>query len=214
MNWEIIHAVILIFTTGLAFIYGKSDLAQYDLQVSAFLFIVFFITRHFIPASRSRTIESVIFTFVITSIIISTGATESPFYFLIYFLLFSLSLMLEPVISITTTVGFIIFFLLTLPQNQDFSGLMPILSLAFLTPFALLLGQEFAKNRKLKDKSAADQKDTLLFLSLVMKNHLKAIRESVLNFMGDHNLHEISHHTREMEKLIEKYEKESETRNA
>ena len=209
MNIEVIHAFILLLTIGLAFFYGKSDLAQYDLQITAVLFIVFFIARKFFAQSnRSRLLESVMFTFIIISIIISTGDVQSPFYFLIYFLLFSLSLILEPIISITTTVGLIIFFLMTMPPNQDLTGLMPIFSLAFLTPFALLLGQEFLKNRELKDKTTSLQKDTFLFLSLMLKNHVKAIRESVLNFMGDHDLHEIGRHAHEMEKLIERYEKE------
>lgn len=209
MSREVIHAVTLILTIGLAFLYGQSTLSAYDLQVSAVIFIFFFLVRRFIPSSKSRLLESVIFTFIIISIVISTGGVDSPFYFLVYFLLFSLSLLLEPVISITTTIAFIIFFLLTLPQNQDLASLLPIFSLAFLTPFALLLGEEFVRNKRLKEASSLRQKDTLLFLSLLMKNHLKAIREAVTNFMGDRELSRISHHTKEMEKLIERYEKES-----
>lgn len=209
MSREVIHAVTLILTIGLAFLYGQSTLSAYDLQVSAVIFIFFFLVRRFIPSSKSRLLESVIFTFIIISIVISTGGVDSPFYFLVYFLLFSLSLLLEPVISITTTIALIIFFLLTLPQNQDLASLLPIFSLAFLTPFALLLGEEFVRNKRLKEASSLRQKDTLLFLSLLMKNHLKAIREAVTNFMGDRELSRISHHTKEMEKLIERYEKES-----
>lgn len=209
MQTELIHASILIVTITLAFFYSKSGLAQYDLQISAMLFIIFFVVRKlFIQSSKSKLVESVLFTFIVVSIILSTGGVQSPFYFLIYFLLFSLSLILEPVISITTTLALIIFFLITLPQNQDLAGLMPIFSLAFLTPFALLLGQEFLKNKQLAEKISTSQKDTLLFLSLLLKNHITSIKELIQNFMGDHDLHAIGRHVRDMEKLIEKYEKE------
>jgi len=209
MQTELVHASILIATITLAFFYSKSGLAQYDLQISALLFIIFFVVRKFfIQSSKSRLLESVLFTFIIVSIILSTGGVRSPFYFLIYFLLFSLSLILEPVISITTTLALIIFFLVTLAQNQDLAGLMPIFSLAFLTPFALLLGQEFLKNKQLAEKVSTTQKDTLLFLSLLLKNHITSIQELIQNFMGDHDLHQIGRHVHDMEKLIEKYEKE------
>ena len=41
MSKEIAHALILIFTIVLTFILPKTNLAQYDLQISASLFIRF-----------------------------------------------------------------------------------------------------------------------------------------------------------------------------
>jgi len=148
MTKEIIHALILIFTIVLSFILPKTNLAQYNLQISAGLFILLYLTRNFVVSKNiySRLIESVVFTLIIMGIVNSTGRLTSPFFFLIHFLLFSLSIILEPIISITTTVTLIIFFLLNLPANQSFNTLMPIISLAFITPFAMFLGQEKLKN--------------------------------------------------------------------
>jgi len=158
-------------------------------------------------SSQSRLIESVIFTLVILGIINSTGGLSSPFFFLSYFLLFSLSLLLEPIISITTTLTLIIFFLFSLPANQSFSTLLPIISLAFITPFALYLGEEHRKNEKLKVKNEKTKEETFLFLSLLLKNHLKNIKEAIENFVGDHELTSIRKSVSRMEKLIEKFEK-------
>jgi hypothetical protein len=209
MSKEIIHALILIFTVVLAFVFPKTNLVQYDLQISAGLFILLYLTKNFIISKNiySRLIESVIFTLVIMGIVNSTGGLTSPFFFLIYFLLFSLSIILEPIISITTTVTLIIFFLLNLPANQDFKTLMPIISLAFITPFAMFLGQEKIESEKLKVKSEKTKEDTFLFLSLLLKNHLKNIREAVQNFVGDHQLEIIKKSVQRMERLIEKFEK-------
>lgn len=210
MTKEITHALILIFTIVLAFILPKTNLAQYDLQISAGLFILLYLTKKFIISKNiySRLIESVVFTFIIMGIVNSTGGLTSPFFFLIYFLLFSLTLILEPIISITTTVTLIIFFLLSLPASQDFRTLLPIISLAFITPFALFMGQEKIRIRQLAEKSEKTKEDTFLFLSLLLKNHLKNIKEAAQNFVGDHQLDIIKKSAQRMEKLIEKFEED------
>ncbi|MEK7495799.1 MAG: hypothetical protein AAB603_04365 [Patescibacteria group bacterium] len=210
MTKEIIHALILIFTIVLAFILPKTNLAQYDLQISAGLFILLYLAKNFIVSKNiySRLIESVVFTLIIMGIVNSTGGLTSPFFFLIHFLLFSLSIILEPIISITTTVTLIIFFLLNLPAHQNFNTLMPIISLAFITPFAMFLGQEKLRIRQLMEKNSKSKEDTFLFLSLLIKNHLKNIRDAAQNFVGDHQLEIIKKSAQRMEKLIEKFEEE------
>jgi len=211
MSREIIHSVILIATIAITFLFPKTNLAQYDLQIGAILFIFLFLAkRFFIPRDTpSRLMESVIFTMVVLGIVNTTGGTDSPFFFLIYFLLFSISLLLEPVISITSTLALIIFFLLSLPENQSLKNLLPIFSLAFLTPFAMFMGQEYLQIKKLEAKSQKLEEDAFLFLSLMLKNHIKNIKNAVENFMGDKELHEIKKTTQKMEKVIEEYEKSS-----
>ncbi len=208
MKKEIIHSIILIFTIILAYIYPKTILINYELQISACLFIILYLARKFLTInSSSRLIESVIFTFIIISIIEATGSLKSSFFFLNYFLIFSLSLLLEPIIAVTTTLTLIIIYLLDFPVGQNFSEIIPIISLAFITPFALFLGQQYLKNEKLKAKNVAIKEDILLFLTLVIKNHLKTIKEAVDNFLGDHQLEIIKKATTRIEKLIDKYEK-------
>ena len=208
MSKEIVHSLILIFAIVLTFIFPKTNLANYDLQITAILFIVLYSVKRFIVTKDiySRLIESVVFTLIIMGIVNSTGGLASPFFFLIYFLLFSLALILEPIISITTTVTLIIFFLLNLPANQDFRTLLPIISLSFITPFAMFMGSEKIKIRQLADKSQKLQEETFLFLSLLIKNHLKNIKEALENFVGDHQLEIIKKSVNRMEKLIEKFE--------
>ena len=171
MSKEILHALILVFAIVLTFIFPKTNLAQYDLQISAGLFIILYLTKKIFISKNiySRLIESVIFTLVIMGIINATGGLDSPFFFLVYFLLFSLSIILEPIISITTTATLIVFFLLNLPQNQNFKTLIPIISLAFITPFAMFLGQEKMNNEKLKMKNEKNKEETFLFLLRFLK---------------------------------------------
>lgn len=217
MNSEIIHSIVLIAAIGISFLFSSSFFSQFDLQISAALFIIFFIMRKILGNRiKSHLLESVIFTFVILLTINSTGGINSAFFFLLYFLLFSLALLLEPIISITATVALMVFFMISLPSGQSLKSLVPLFSLAFLTPFALFMGQAYTESQKLKVKSqklsdqlTQKQEETFLFLSLMLKNHLKSIKNAIDNFMGDHELHEIKKHVRNMEGLIEKFEKES-----
>ncbi len=208
MSVEIFHSIVLILTIAFSFLLVKTQFYQYDLQITALIFIIYFSIKRILPKLRItnrqlpsyQILDSVIFTLLILNIVNSTGATKSPLFFLNYFLIFALSLILEPIISITATLTLVIFYLFSLPENQTINELLPIFSLPFLTPFALFLGQERVKNEKLEE-------DSFLFLSLVIKNHLKNIKEAVDNFMGDHELHKIKKSAHRMERLIEEYEK-------
>lgn len=209
MTKEIVHSIILIVTVALAFVFPKTTLSDFELQITAGLFVFLYLVRKFVSStsSSSRLTESVVFTLIIIIIVNSTGGVNSAFFFLIYFLLFSLSLLLEPIISITVTIALIVFFLLSIPQGGNLKSLLPIISLAFITPFAMFLGQEQKKNEILKRKNEKLEEDSMLFVSLLLKNHLKNIQEALENFVGDHQLDIIKKSANRMEKLIEKYEK-------
>ncbi|GAB4219261.1 MAG: hypothetical protein Fur009_4530 [Candidatus Microgenomates bacterium] len=208
MSKEIIHSLLLIIAVVLAFIFPQTSLVNFDIQIAAFLFIVLYIVKKFFKTENSKTrlTESIIFTLIIVGIVASTDYTQSPFFFLIYFLLFSLALLLEPIISIVATITLIIFFILSLPQNQNFKNLLPILSLAFITPFALFLGKEYEEIKHLKKQNQKTKEENLLFLTLIIKNHLKNIQEALDNFLGDHELNIIKKSVQRINKLIEKYE--------
>lgn len=199
MRREVLHSIILVLAIAFAFLFAKSPFAVYDLQFSAILFITLFLVKRFVRTTR--VFEAIIFTLIVFIIVNTTGGLDSQFFFLTYFLLFALSLLLEPVESIITTLTAILFFLIYFPQDKPFDRMIPLLSLALLTPFAMFMGQEYIKSEK-------DKEDTFLFLSLLLKNHLKSIKEAIENFMGDKELGEIKKSTSNMEKLIEKFEKE------
>lgn len=202
---EVAHTLILIVTVGLAFLFPKSSIATYDLQIYALLFVVLFIGKR--AFKTGKLLDSVIFTFVIFSLVNTTGGLDSPFFFLLYFLLFSITLFLEPVTSIPISLSAVIFYLLFFPQEQGLKPLLSIFSLVFLTPFALFMGREYEKNLTLKKESSQFQQDTYMMLSLMVKNHMQSIKDSVQNFVGDHQLKEIENSAKEVEKVIEKFEK-------
>ena len=47
----------------------------------------------------------------------------------------------------------------------------------------------------------------MLFISLVVKNHIHVIKKTVENFMGDHDLENIKKITERLENVLDEFEK-------
>ncbi len=209
MTIELMHSLLLIICVGLAFIFPQTALAAYDIEIAALLFVLLFVARKLSLFSRkTRLFESAIFTLVILGVINTTGGMQSPFFFLVHFLLFSITLLLEPIIPIIVTLTLMVFFMFTVHGQVTLIQLLPIFSLALMTPFALILGNEYEETKRLKKSISSQTENTYLFLSLMLKNHLKEIQNSIDNFVGDHELSSIKRQVRNMEKLIDMFEKE------
>lgn len=215
MYTQLIHSSLITLTIATSFVISKSYLGQYDLFISAFLFIFFFLSKRRLPIQYYRVVESIIYTFIVSSVVISTGSSASPLFFLLYFLLFALSLLLEPMVSVTTALALMIFFFFSMNEDVSLNQLAPLFSLLLITPFALLIGKEYLKVQKSKQtiaqltNSVADtKKNHFLFLTLVLKNHVQAISNAAQNFLGDHDLDTIKKQAKRMETLIDEYEKQ------
>ncbi|MBI4004570.1 hypothetical protein HY358_00370 [Candidatus Roizmanbacteria bacterium] len=200
MSLTVTHAALIILTIGAAFLLKQTPLGIYDVQISAFFIIASLLIKKFTNVSSVYLlVESVIISFVVTIIILSTGSLASPLFFLTYFLLFALSLLLEPIIPISATGAYVTLFFLFNPPTEP-NHFFSLLSLLLLTPFALFLGRTQSNIRNLEES-------TFFFLSLVLKNHVKNIKSTADNFLGDHDLDVIKKQAKRMEKLIEEYEK-------
>ncbi len=207
----IAHIVVLTFIIALGFALPASDFSKYDLEIASLLFIFFYLSKHlFLKKSLSyplfRLLESSIFTLVVLLVVNTTGKTNSPFFFLIYFLLFSLSLLETPPISLGVSLVLIIFYLLSLPPSPDFKHLLPIFSLAFITPFSVYLGREYLENQILKRREALQEEDFLLFLSLKVKNHLNKALDILEGKPSEKESTEAKREIKKAKQLIEKYE--------
>lgn len=209
MTKELLHAVLLVLSIALMFIFPQTPLRTYELEIAALLFIILFAVRKLsLFSKKTRLFESVVFTLIIMGIVNTSGGIASPYFFLIYFLLFALTLLLEPIISIITTVTLMIFYVFTISGTATISQLIPIFSLALMTPFALIMGNEYEETKRLRKTMSRQTENTFLFLSLLMKNHIKSIQEQLDNFVGDHQLQSIQKSINSMRKQIDMFEKQ------
>jgi len=141
---------LLVASLGIAFFWSQnSNLSDLSLQFISFVVIVFFITQflgeksEFLKNNKS-TIDFILLTLVVFLIIFSTGGLLSPVFFLVYFLLFAVSLLFEPTAALSLATISSIFLLLN-PRKELFSELLQLSSLFLISPLALAFGSQYIK---------------------------------------------------------------------
>jgi hypothetical protein len=199
----LLHSLFLIVAVVLAFFWTSNpSLSYYTLQLIA-VFVVFFFINQIISRHRRQkinlTIDSVVFTMIILLLVISTGGLTSLLFFLIYFLMFGLALLFEPLITVSLTVAIVLFFLFTPSQTEPMKEILQLFSLILITPVALFFGKQYLKvlvdEEKIKileEESEImegdikkEETDILLWTSLELKSHLADILDETSQLLAD-----------------------------
>lgn len=183
-----VHSLFLLSAIILTWFWTSNPyLSLYNLQLIA-LFVVFYFLSHFLSRSAPSTsaIDAIIFTIVILLLVTSTGGLSSPLFFLIYFLLFAVSLLFEPLITVTLTLALIVFFSKSAISLAD---VVQISSVVLILPLALFVGRQYLKvleakeiikilkhqSAELEKSIAKEETDSLIWLTLNLKDGLLKI---------------------------------------
>jgi hypothetical protein len=199
----LLHSLFLIIAVVLAFFWTSNpSLSYYTLQLIA-VFVVFFFANQILSRHRRQkintTIDSVVFTMIILLLVISTGGLTSPVFFLIYFLMFGLALLFEPLITVSLTVAIVLFFLFTPSQAEPMKEILQLFSLILITPVALFFGKQYLKvlvdEEKIKILEeegevmerdlGKEETDVLLWTSLELKSYLTDILDETSQLLAD-----------------------------
>ncbi|MFC1711688.1 hypothetical protein ACFLZ1_03830 [Patescibacteria group bacterium] len=192
------HALFLALAVILSFVWVQNPhLSIYTLQLIAVFILLFFVSSRLKIEKQKQNLvgqlmSSTIFTMVVLLLVLSTGGLGSPLFFLVYFLLFGLSLILEPINTIFLSTILIIIFTISNPVSV-FDNLIPLFSLLLITPLSLFFGRQYlkvlslkGKVKILKKKETKTKKDiiheetnTLLWLSLNFKYDLQTITDLI-----------------------------------
>lgn len=182
----LLHTVLLLTAVFGVFTWLSSPLEPYTLQLVAILSLLYIGThsarRHypkFFPRS-AVTLDLTILTSMILLLVTETGSLTSPFFFLLYFLLFAVSMLYEIEATLVLT-GVLIIYFLFLPTTNlgDLPHLSQLIAIIMITPLAIFTGHQYettieekkAKNMLIKHLSTQET-DTLIFLSLNLKKTL------------------------------------------
>jgi hypothetical protein len=190
----LINSLFLITSVALSFLWvSHPDLSLYTLQlIAVFILLFFFLNKLKKPQLINSLILASIFTMVVMLLVLSTGGLQSPLFFLIYFLLFGLSLTLEPMATMVLSLILTLFFISQNPLGSP-ELFIPLFSLILITPLSLIFGQQYLKNLKYKGRIkilkkqgqemsediSQEETNALLFLSLDFKHRLHIIIDSV-----------------------------------
>ena len=192
-----LHLVYLFLAVSLAFFWtSQPALSFYSLQLIALLVIIFFIKNLVFKKTGTKTIDALILSLIVLFLVFSTGAADSPLFFLVYFLLFGLSFLFEPPITIIFTLVLVIFLL---PSVKSLNEITSVFSLILITPLALFFGQQYLENLKakkrikiyqkrwLKDEKALENEETnvLFWLTTKFKPAITEILEKNSQMLSD-----------------------------
>lgn len=112
--------------------------------------LVLVVTRFIIKPQTFRLVESIISTMAVLLVINDTGGLSSPFFFLNFFLLFELSLLLEPIIPLILSAALILFYIFIHTPTGDITPFSILLAFPFMTPLAVFLGKIYGKEENQK----------------------------------------------------------------
>ncbi len=182
----LLHTLLLFLAVFGVLIWLSSPLEPYTLQlvgVLTLLYVGVHSLRRNYPKlfhKSSVTLDLTILTSMILLLVTETNGLTSPLFFLLYFLLFATSMLYEIEATLVLTGALILYFLFS--PGTDLSDLMHLSQLGALimiTPLALFTGHQYEINleekearRRLTHHLSHQETDTLLFLSLNLKNTL------------------------------------------
>lgn len=183
---------------------GNEILRSYNLQLTAFIVVVYFFSRFFLaPRNKELILETIVLTSSLLLILTSTGGLGSPLFFLVYFLLFGVSLLFDPPTTLVLTLSLVLFFADSL---TSINAVLQLVSLLFITPVAIFFGKQYLRlletqqkikilvqknkeeeivNREICTDITEEETNTLLWLSLNLKNGLLQIIHETTELLSD-----------------------------
>lgn len=170
-----LHTLFLVLSLGLTFLWTQSpSLSPFNLQATGLLILFYFVTKFVTGKANGvqNTLDAIIFTTITFLIVTTTGGVHSPVFFLLYFLLFALSLLFEPIQSIILSLLLIALFGYDLSLNFDNLALINLVTLFLTTPIAMIFGKKYLQTledlgriKQLNKIISEEETDTLLWLT-------------------------------------------------
>lgn len=146
-----LHSIILLAAVVITFFWITNEiLSNFSLQLTAILLLTLIFTHHLLKPASFKLVESTVSTMAVILVVSSTGHLSSPLFFLNYFLLFELSLLLEPVIPLILSATLLIFYFLTGDIGGSPLRFLELAAFPFMTPLAYFSGRIYQKEENQK----------------------------------------------------------------
>lgn len=147
------HALILFIATITTFFWVTHEtLSLYSLQLSAILLLTILFTHRILKPVSFKLVESTISTIAVLLLVYATGGISSPLFFLNYFLLFELSLLLEPLIPLVLSLALGGYYLSISGDGTTLFNLLELLAFPVMTPLAMYFGSLYKKGQYQKEE--------------------------------------------------------------
>lgn len=161
---QIISILLFFLVSVFSFFFSISDYIYFTPQLIALISIIILILYF-----SKKKLSIHLIALLINLIVFYTNGLNSPFFFLIYFLLFVIAFQNRP----TTTLSYSLFLILILSQSlNSYISVISLSSLLLITPLAWFIGKEYLEKIKDDQIIAEDETDILLWHSLKLKTGL------------------------------------------
>lgn len=173
---QIFNILIYVFVALTSFLITLSPQNLYITQIIALISIVFIFLSLF-----KKTISIHLIAFIICLIVFDSQGLNSPFFFLIYFLLFTIAFQNPP----TTTLSFSLALILLLSNTFDsIESIIPLASLLFVTPLAWFIGKQYLDKTKTDSDIEISETNILLWLTLKFKTGISTIIDNCAELLS------------------------------
>lgn len=174
-----IHSLLLLGSFTLVFVWQNSQLAQYSIPFIGFMVFLFLLIS--IKNKQNLNLGGPMNFFILNTILLlfifSTGGINSNLFFLLYFLLFAASFIMDPRSVFIVPVSLVIIFWSQIFQGEVAANIIKIASIAILSPLAYFFGMQFKKNDKKEDEILKDKERTSATADEI-SNDVKEVIES------------------------------------
>ena len=173
---QIINILLFFLVSVFSFFFSISRLIYFTPQLIALTSIIILILYF-----SKRKLSIHLIALLINLIVFYTNGLNSPFFFLIYFLLFVIAFQNRP----TTTLSYSLFLVLILSQSlNSYVSVISLSSLLLITPLAWFIGKEYLEKIKDDQIIAEDETDILLWHSLKLKTGLCQIIDTCAQLLS------------------------------
>ena len=156
------HALLLLGSFALVFVWQNSQLAPYSIPFIGFLVFMFLLIS--IRNKQNLNLGGPVNFFILNTIlflfIFSTGGISSNLFFLLYFLLFACAFIMDPRAVFIFPAATIILFWTQIFEGDVTANIIKMASLSILSPLAYFFGLQFRKNEKDEDEILKQEERT------------------------------------------------------
>ncbi len=158
---QIFSILLFLFSSLTAYIFSISSFANFIPQIISFFSIVFIFL-----SLLKKYFSLHLIAFIICLFIFFTQGLNSPFFFLIYFLLFTVAFQNPPTVTLSLSLALIIL----LGQSLDsLQSLIPLISLLLITPLSWFIGKQYLDKTKIETDMSINETNVFMWLSLKFK---------------------------------------------
>ncbi len=188
----VLHTIAIVTSTVLPGMWiSNATLEPYTLQGCGALVLAYMAFKKFSRPSTQNLTTLLFMNALVQTLIISTGKTASPLFFLYYFVLFAFAVSFERyqvfVITLATTA---VHLLISRNLQEQTQNLTNLLSLLLISPLANYYSNAVIKNNAAKDKIQSLQEDltqtetdSLLWLATESKPTLNHVINSITDLI-------------------------------